>query len=327
MPEKMHYSSFLELVDDRPEKTQDASDLRDGSVYEWSTDLRLATEVALVTGRPLLLKGEPGGGKSSWAAYVARNLDWWYLEFVVSGKTQPQDLLYHFDLLQRLNDAQAQQIKPNPAYVVPGMLWWAINPATAARYQDDDAVAHANPFPKINAGRKGNGAVLLIDEIDKADPDVPNGLLVPLGSQTFTVPETGWVVESASSSKQSSHRLHSPLVIFTTNGERALPQAFLRRCIVYELGTPDPDLLVKVATKHFGDKGVLATERLDLATKLAQKFMALRDASRQEGFRLPGIAEYLDALRACIELGITTTSPQWELIEQISLKKEKPRVV
>lgn len=296
------------------------TDLRDGSIYHWTEELRLATEVALVTGRPLLLKGEPGGGKSSWAAYVARNLGWRYFDQVVTAKTQAQDLLYQFDLLRRLNDAQAQQPLPgNDHYIVPGMLWWAFDPEGAAKYPVGNPAKL--PHEEVNQKRNPQHAVLLIDEIDKADPDLPNGLLVPLGSQTFHVPELGKDVKRADTAKgKDLPAYHSPLVIFSSNSERALPQAFLRRCVVLTLPRPDAATLIAVARLHHPN---MKEAEAALAEDLADQVMTLRKEAKEHNERKPGIAEYLDALRACLDLNITLGSKEWELLRQITFQKER----
>lgn len=303
---------------DRSDST--TTDLRDGSIYHWHEDLRLATEVALVTGRPLLLKGEPGGGKSSWAAYVARNLGWRYYDHVVTAKTQAQDLLYQFDLLRRLNDAQIQgkELPGNDHYIVPGMLWWAFDPDGAAKYPVGNPAKL--PHEEVNQERDSQHAVLLIDEIDKADPDLPNGLLVPLGSQTFHVPELGEDVKRATKDKDDTG-FHRPLVIFSSNSERALPQAFLRRCIVLTLPEPDAATLLAVAQLH--DPRTKEGVGSILAVALAARVMALRQEAQDRNERKPGIAEYLDALRACLDLNITLDSKEWELLSRITFKKER----
>lgn len=316
--------TYKKLFDPKDATRPDSAptDLRDGSIYHWHEDLRLATEVALVTGRPLLLKGEPGGGKSSWAAYVARNLGWRYYEQVVTAKTQAQDLLYQFDLLRRLNDAQVQgqELPGNDHYIVPGMLWWALDPDGAAKYPVGKPAKL--PHEKINEKRKAQHAVLLIDEIDKADPDLPNGLLVPLGSQTFHVPELGDDVKRAGDAKDAEYSaFHSPLVIFSSNSERALPQAFLRRCVVLTLPAPDAATLYQVAQLHHPST---QKENAALAKALAERVIDLRAEAHRQDQRQPGIAEYLDALQACLDLKIGLDSEQWELLSRITFQKEGP---
>ena len=106
-------------------------DSRSGSVYRMPSTLHLAVEVALTTGRPLLLRGEPGTGKSSLAPCIARRLGWRYYEHVVTSASTATDLLWRFDAVRRLADAQAKKRRPESEYVSPGVLWWALDRASA----------------------------------------------------------------------------------------------------------------------------------------------------------------------------------------------------
>src|SRR5262245_59453218 len=107
-------------------------DTRDGSVYVYNEPITLAVRVALATGRPLLLLGPPGSGKSSLAAYVARSMNWNYFEQVVTSKTRAQDLLWGFDAIRRLRDAHASSLHPGlEPYIEPRVLWWAFDPPNA----------------------------------------------------------------------------------------------------------------------------------------------------------------------------------------------------
>src|SRR5687767_783409 len=204
-------------------------DQREGSVYVYSPEIVLAVNVALATRRPLLVRGPSGSGKSSLARNVANFLNWRYYETVISSRTQARDLLWEVDLLRRLNAAQAQDrvlgadLAP---YVTPGVLWWAFDRPGALRHgKAVKAADSGQQAPKEPGEQKHPAAraVVLIDEIDKADPDVPNNLLVPLGSLQFRVEETGALVETDAK--------RAPLVFITTNDERELPAAFLRRCV------------------------------------------------------------------------------------------------
>src|SRR5690349_21424187 len=106
-------------------------DRRDGAVYAYTEPIELAVNVALATGRPLLVRGPSGSGKSTLAVSAARVLGWRFHDLVVTSRTRAQDLLWHVDHLQRLQDAQTERLRPIGDYVVPGVLWWAFDPAGA----------------------------------------------------------------------------------------------------------------------------------------------------------------------------------------------------
>jgi MoxR-like ATPase len=305
--------------------SRNAPDRRDGLIYVMPEDVKLAIEVALVTGRPLLLRGEPGSGKSSLASFVARQREWRYYEEVVTTRTQPRDLLWSYDSVRRLADAQAGRLggqHDDFRYVEPGVLWWALAPKSARRrgrpegrpgYKRPVNVPAMDPRADSNASRELKPAVVLVDEIDKADPDVPNGLLVPLGSNEFVVSETGTVIR-----RESHGSDPSLLVVITTNEERELPQAFLRRCVVVWLPEPDEDRLVAIAREHAGRQS-RAGEKL--AREVARELLKVRDEAKVRNIRAPSIAEFLDALWACQNLGIRVGDSRWERLRGLALLK------
>lgn len=309
-----------------------APDRRDGAVYVLDDQLRMAVDVSLATGRPLLLRGEPGSGKSSLAGFIARNLNWRYYEHVVSSRTTAQDLLWSFDSMRRLADASALRRPGESAelddagYLEPGVMWWALDrnsALTRGRAADSGAPgadAPAEPFPDLNADRDEEHSVVLIDEIDKADPDVPNGLLVPLGSTEFQVTPIRFLVRQQSSSDDKPHHL----IVITTNEERELPPAFLRRCIVHTLAVPNRQTLLAIARRHLTLDGSALTDRnKKLLGKLADKFFSLRMEAEQRGERPPSTAEYLDALRVCLRLGVRVGDQTWDLVEPLVLVKNQ----
>lgn len=315
------------LTDAAPGNVRDAvatPDRRDGAVYVMDDALSLAVDVALATGRPLLLRGEPGSGKSSLAAFIARNLDWRYYEHVITARAKARDLLYTFDSVRKLSDASSKKATgalTDERYIEPGVFWWAFDRQSALRRGVPEERGAPEPAPlepdaAINASRQGLGTVVLIDEIDKADPDLPNGLLVPLGSGEFRVLETGVLVSHADGADL--------LVIVTTNEERELPPAFLRRCVTYRLGAPDVQRLVNIGWAHLRSAGVAPNSGDDaLVTALAQRIDELREDSRHARRRPPSTAEFLDAVRACRQLRVAVgDNDTWRSLEQLVLLKD-----
>lgn len=265
-----------------------------------------AINAALASGRPLLVRGEAGVGKSQLARAAAQGLGRLLVTRTINAATESQDLLWTFDAVRRLADAQllgsrgtrledSQELLKEHKYVCPGPLWWGFDWNGAAR-QAQDAKA---PFP---AGSEGvleapRGVVVLLDEIDKADSSVPNGLLECLGNRQFPGPG-GDVVRCEKV---------APLVLVTTNEERSLPDAFLRRCLVLQMSLPrsEDELLEWLRNRgraHF-DAEALSDEILQEAAEMLveDRFDALR-----RGLAPPGGAEYLDLLLALHHLGHDT---------------------
>jgi MoxR-like ATPase len=320
---------FTAEADDRYEELGAAlGDRRDGRVYVYEPDVRAAVRVALASERPLLLRGPAGSGKSSLAPFVARLLKRRFYWATVTARTEARDLLWQFDALRRLNDAQSplQADKDRVArlhnYVEPGVLWWAFDAASAKRRGldlDNAETVGVEPAEDRGIGPTGNGVVVLIDEIDKADPDVPNNLLEALGSLQFRVHETGTVVRASA----------VPLVMITTNDERELPAAFLRRCAVLYLKDHTPTELLTIAMHHFGRTPAPAhpteADKSALFAAVAARLVQLQEQAREEGQRVPSTAEYLDAVRACLALGIDPADPngEWPHVVRLVLRKQK----
>jgi MoxR-like ATPase len=284
----------------------DAGKRRD--VYAFEPRVTLAINVAIATERPLLIAGEPGSGKTRLAAAVAEVLEWQFYPRTVTSRTQASDLLWTFNSLGRLNDATGKELRSEQHYVTPGQVWWGLNPRTAAQRG-----LASLPNPRDAAAdpaqtRKGSaGAVVLIDEIDKADPDVPNDLLEPFDVRRFTVKETNETIEAE----------RDVFLVLTTNGERELPPAFLRRCVTLALADPDSAWFAQVARQHFpnGDDG--------LHQRVAAEVQRLRIEAKP-GARKPSTAEFLDALRVCETLKVKLSDREWtDVIDAVLLKREQ----
>ena len=297
---------------------------RPDQVHVFDADMIDAIDAALAAQRPLLVRGEPGIGKSQLAKAAAKHLGRVFLSHVVDARTESTDLLWHYDAVARLADAQligalGEQGKPLRErlsvehYLRPGPLWWAFNWVDAAvqakQIQQNEPLRDYDPSAPLQPDPK-RGSVLLIDEIDKAESDVPNGLLEALGSGEFTPPGRAAPVMAETGTPP-------PLVVITTNNERSLPDAFIRRCLVLRLELPEDaqalqQFLFERGKRHFPkiDDGVLqaAGERL-----LGDR----RHAKENRQFPLPGQAEYLDLVRAVTTLE-STADRQIERLQQLA---------
>lgn len=274
-------------------------DQRSNAAYVYTEQITLAVNVALATARPLLIRGAAGSGKSSLGEDIARLMDWDFYVEVISSRTQARDLCWTFDAVKRLRDAQAQlQVDRPEAYVRPGILWRALDPYSANEYT-----------PGAQSGTR-EGVVVLLDEMDKADPDTPNDLLVPLGSGTFHVTDLGREI--------TRKRPQRPLVLVTTNNERELSKAFTRRCVVLHLPEPDRERLADVAAAHFGP------DQRALYLQVADYVMLARKRAEEAGERPPSTAEFLDALQACRELGVQPGTGAWSQVALATLEKWLP---
>ena len=223
--------------------------------YVATEDLKVAVNAAVTLERPLLIKGEPGTGKTELAKQVAKGLGLEMIEWNIKSTTKAQQGLYEYDAVSRLRDSQLgeERVHDVKNYIRKGKLWQA-----------------------FEADKK---LVLLIDEIDKADIEFPNDLLQELDKMEFYVYETGDTIVA----KQR------PIVIITSNNEKELPDAFLRRCFFHYIRFPDTDTLKMIVKVHHGE----IKESL-LTTALTQ-FFELRD---QPGIKKkPSTSEVLDWLK------------------------------
>ncbi len=225
------------------------------SDYVATPDLMVAVNAAITLERPLLVKGEPGTGKTELARQIAAALDLPLLEWSVKSTTKAQQGLYEYDAVSRLRDSQLGDPRVNDVanYIRRGMLWQAF--AADAK------------------------VVLLIDEIDKADIEFPNDLLQELDRMEFHVYETGETVQAR----------HRPIVIITSNNEKELPDAFLRRCFFHYIRFPDAETLKAIVEVHYpGIKQTLVAEALT-------RFFDLRETPGLK--KKPSTSEMLDWLR------------------------------
>jgi len=298
------------------------------SVHLFDAASAYALRAAEAANRPLLVRGEPGTGKSQLARAAAVATDRLFLSVVVNARTECQDLQWHFDAVGRLGEAQTlarvedadlnTRLHPR-RFLSPGALWWALD-WDSAQAQWETCANSPEAIPSApDDWQSSQGSVLLIDEIDKADTDLPNSLLETLGNGDFTVPYTG------ASVRQSSQN-PPPLVIMTTNEERELPDAFLRRCLVLHLSLPETDdalvqFLCQRGAAHF-PQGCSEAVRLRAARQLVED----RNAALDQGLPPPGQAEYLDILRALSNMA-QDEAEQLELLDAIRdfvLKKSPP---
>ena len=223
--------------------------------YVAPPDLTIAVNAAVTLERPLLVKGEPGTGKTELARQVAASLGLPMVEWNIKSTTKAQQGLYEYDAVSRLRDSQLGEARVHEVrnYIRKGKLWQAFEAE----------------------GR----VVLLIDEIDKADIEFPNDLLQELDRMEFHVYETGEMVRAK----------HRPVVIITSNNEKELPDAFLRRCFFHYIRFPDAETLAAIVRVHFPDiKGQLLTAALT-------QFYEIREVPGLK--KKPSTSEVLDWLR------------------------------
>ncbi|MGY8986438.1 MAG: AAA family ATPase [Sphingomonadales bacterium] len=223
--------------------------------YIATDDLKIAVNAAATIGRPLLIKGEPGTGKTVLAEEVARALDRPLLEWHIKSTTKAQQGLYEYDAVSRLRDSQLGDKKVNDIskYIKKGKLWEAFTADTSP--------------------------VLLIDEIDKADIEFPNDLLLELDRMEFHIYETGETVKAT----------NRPIVIITSNNEKELPDAFLRRCFFHYISFPKAETMREIISVHFPDI------QSDLTKDALKVFYDIRDVPGIK--KKPSTSELLDWLK------------------------------
>jgi MoxR-like ATPase len=223
--------------------------------YVASDDLRVAVNAAIALQRPLLIKGEPGTGKTVLAHEIAKALDAPLIEWHIKSTTKAQQGLYEYDAITRLRDSQLgdERVKDVKNYIKKGKLWEGFT------------------------GTKR--PVLLIDEIDKADIEFPNDLLLELDRMEFFVYETQEVVKAT----------NRPIVIITSNNEKELPDAFLRRCFFHYIRFPDRETMTQIINVHFPDI------QRNLVREAMTVFYDIRDVPGLK--KKPSTSELLDWLK------------------------------
>ncbi|MGE0802412.1 MAG: AAA family ATPase [Lautropia sp.] len=226
--------------------------------YVATDDLKLAVNAAITLQRPLLIKGEPGTGKTMLAEEVAAAIGAPLVQWHVKSTTKAQQGLYEYDAVSRLRDSQLgdERVRSIENYIVKGVLWQA--------FESDRPM------------------VLLIDEIDKADIEFPNDLLRELDRMEFHVYET----------RETIRARHRPIVMITSNNEKELPDAFLRRCFFHYIKFPDRDTMQAIVDVHFpGLKKRLLAEALDA-------FFQIRELPGLK--KKPSTSELLDWLKLLV---------------------------
>ena len=230
--------------------------------YVASEELMRAVNIAMVLQKPLLIKGEPGTGKTVLAEAIAKSLGKELIIWNIKSTTKAQDGLYVYDVVQRLYDSQfgGEGVDDIEKYVKLGKLGEA--------FTADDQV------------------ILLIDEIDKADLEVPNDLLWELDRMEFHIPETGRTVTAK----------HRPIVIITSNAEKELPDAFLRRCVFHYIEFPDRELMAEIVNVHFQD---LDQHLLDQVLEAFYRIRSLPQIKKK-----PSTSEIIDWIQALVHGGV-----------------------
>ncbi len=245
--------------------------------YVATDDLMMAVNAAVTLERPLLVKGEPGTGKTQLAREIAQALNAPFIDWAIKSTTKAQHGLYEYDAVSRLRDSQLgdERVKDISNYIIKGKLWEAFESAQRP--------------------------VLLIDEIDKADIEFPNDLLRELDQMEFYVHELRRTVRAAV----------RPIILITSNNEKELPDAFLRRCFFHYIRFPDKDTMQKIVDVHFPDlKKHLVKEAMEV-------FFGLRDLPGLK--KKPSPSELLDWLTLLLAEDIDPT-----VLRDASTKKTLP---
>ena len=245
--------------------TKDMNVFKGSDNYVVTDELMNAVNVSIALKKPLLIKGEPGTGKTMLAEAIAESLDMPLIIWSIKSTTKAQDGLYVYDTVQRLYDSQFGEgdVKNIGQYIKLGKLGEA--------FTSDEQV------------------VLLIDEIDKADLEFPNDLLWELDKMEFYINET----------KETVTAKHRPIVIITSNAEKELPDAFLRRCIFHYIEFPDAEKMEEIIRVHYGD---IDKKLVENALEAFYKIRDMKDLQKR-----PSTSELLDWIQALMISGVSIT--------------------
>ncbi len=245
--------------------TKDMNVFKGSDNYVVTDELMNAVNVSIALKKPLLIKGEPGTGKTMLAEAIAESLDMPLIIWSIKSTTKAQDGLYVYDTVQRLYDSQFGEgdVKNIGQYIKLGKLGEA--------FTSDQQV------------------VLLIDEIDKADLEFPNDLLWELDKMEFYINET----------KETVTAKHRPIVIITSNAEKELPDAFLRRCIFHYIEFPDAEKMEEIIRVHYGD---IDKKLVENALEAFYKIRDMKDLQKR-----PSTSELLDWIQALMISGVSIT--------------------
>jgi MoxR-like ATPase len=300
-PQSFEYEGLPDRYQPSIEGEEDAQ-RRKYFPYIPDSKLVKAVNLAIKLNRPLLLEGEPGCGKTRLADAIAYEFTekylqgqtddkgkkvWWsYYAWNVKSVGQARDGLYSFDAVARLRDSQLIGADPQRLEKYLGKDEYE---KLKERLLDKKKYVKLGKLGEALAQQEVERPIVLIDEIDKADSDFPNDLLVELDRLSFEIPETDEIYP-----KPDAEMRPKPIVIITSNQERPLPEPFLRRCLYYYLSFPSERQLKEIVLKRFGTKAKQKQKLIDATIAHFQKIRELLES--QPGSKLPGTSELLDFL-------------------------------